>query len=104
MEMFLMVFALALIGVAVSAGMFAAATHGVDPIPEAPAPARRPATAAAAPRFFAEQATVDPAVPIEVLLLQLEQHIRLEQAAAEAFLTEPTRQSLHSQTVSPLVH
>jgi hypothetical protein len=101
MEMFLMVFAIALLGVAVSAGMFAAATRGVDPVPE---PVRRPAVAASAPRFFVDPPVVDAAVPIEVLLLQLEQHIRLEQAAAEAFLIAPTRQSLHSRTVSPLVH
>jgi hypothetical protein len=101
MEMFLMVFALALLGVAVSAGMFAAATRGADSVPGPTRP--RAAAAVAAPRFFVER-PVAPAVPIEVLLAQLEQHIRLEQAAAEAFLIAPTRQSLHSRTTSPLVH
>jgi hypothetical protein len=43
-------------------------------------------------------------VPIDVLLLQLERHVRLEQAAAESFLMAPTVENLHSRTSSPLVH
>ena len=43
-------------------------------------------------------------VPVEALLLQIEQHIRLEQAAAESFLHTPTGQSLHSRTTSRLVN
>lgn len=64
-------------------------------------------SAAAAPRFFA--APVDAsgpgigAVPIEVLLARLEQHVRLEQAAAESFHVAPTVESLHSRTPSPLL-
>ena len=38
--------------------------------------------------------------PVEVLLLQLEQHIRLEQAAAEGFVRTPTAESLHGATSS----
>jgi hypothetical protein len=45
-----------------------------------------------------------PRVPIEALLLQIERHIRLEQAAAESFLDYPTVESLHTRTMSPLVH
>lgn len=43
-------------------------------------------------------------VPVEVLLLELERHIRLEQAAAESFHRSPTPASLHCVTASPLVH
>jgi hypothetical protein len=39
-----------------------------------------------------------------VLLLQIDRHVRLEQAAAESFLDAPTTASLHSRTTSPLVH
>jgi hypothetical protein len=57
-------------------------------------------------RFFARPVAADPGaagVPTELLLLQLEQHIRLEQAAAESFHLAPTAESLHSRTSSPLV-
>jgi len=43
-------------------------------------------------------------VPIEVLLLQIENHVRLEQAAAESFVTFPTNAQLRSKTTSPLVN
>jgi hypothetical protein len=39
-----------------------------------------------------------------MLLSQIERHVRLEQAAAEAYLDLPTRDSLHSRTESPLLH
>jgi hypothetical protein len=109
MAMFLMILAFSLLGVALSALAFMAATRVEAPLPEirqaAPAPeVREPAVAtqsfwvagAAAPRL--------PAVPIEALLLQIEQHVRLETAAAESFLHAPTRESLHSRTSSTLVH
>lgn len=43
-------------------------------------------------------------IPIELLLLQIENHVRLEQAAAESFLEFPTRALLHSKTTSPFVN
>ncbi len=43
-------------------------------------------------------------MPVEALLLRIEQHIRLEQAAAESFLNRPTDESLHSRTTSRLVN
>src|SRR5512140_796746 len=107
MEMFLMVAVMSLLGVGVSAVLFAAATRSEGPKPrmdERPAeavPAREPS------RFFAPRTAADaplalagPAVPTEALLLQIERHIRLEQAAAESFLHAPTPQSLHSRTTS----
>ena len=39
---------------------------------------------------------------LEALLLQLERHVRLEQAAAESFLHNPTPESLHRRPASPL--
>jgi hypothetical protein len=105
MEMFLMVLALSLIGVAVCAVLFAAATRDVKELGAGvPAQVRPPSYAP--PQFFAEHAGQQAAsqVPIEVLLLQLERHIRVEQAAAEAFLHYPTAESLHMRTTSPLVH
>ena len=109
MEMFLMAMIMSLLAVAVSAVLFAAATR--DGRPEATSPVKR---AALEPqRFFASAAPPAPAqeagpeaepVPVEALLLRIEQHIRLEQAAAESFLHTPSGQSLHSRTTSRLVN
>lgn len=98
-----MVFGLSIVGVAVSAALFAAATHGVDaPRPEA---AVRPRQAVSARFFGADDAiVVRPVVPIEVLLLQIERHVSLEQAAGESFLHAPTPQSLHARSASPLMN
>ena len=62
-----------------------------------------------APRFFAASSrpadrVIRPPVPLEVLLLRIDQHVRLEQAAAESFHQYPTVESLHRRTASPLVH
>ena len=100
MEMFLMALALSLLGVAVSAGLFAAATRDQRPFEEEPVVAK---PLVAAPRFFADQAT-GPQIPIEALLLQIEHHVRMEQAAAESFTFAPTIETLHSRTASTLVH
>lgn len=105
MEMFLSVLALSLVGVIVSAVLFAAAM----PRPQEPAAAPEAARVIHAGRFFIDDRRHDlpPAispVPIEVLLLQLERHVRLEQAAAESFHWCPTPEALHMHTVSPLVH
>jgi hypothetical protein len=43
-------------------------------------------------------------VPIEALLLQIENHVRLEQAAAECFLQSPNASVLHSRTTSALLN
>ncbi len=110
MEMFLMALVLSLLGVVVSGVLFSAATRGEEREPFVTLRAPSPALAATAHRslgdggrFFGD-APAAPPVPVEALLLQIEQHVRLEQAAAEAFLNAPTRQSLHSRTMSPLVH
>ncbi len=104
MEMFLMGLCLSLLGVAVSAAAFAAATRDEPRHRESEAGQKLPLPAA---QFFLDDAgrpAAPPRVPIEVLLLQLEHHVRLEQAAAESFLDLPTRESLHTPSSSPLVH
>jgi hypothetical protein len=106
MEMFLMALCMSLLGVAVTAIAFGAATREEAPDVEA-MPEAKPVPALAPARFFVEETPVSasqPRVPIEALLLQLERHIRLEQAAAESFLDCPTAESLHSRTSSPLIH
>jgi len=59
-------------------------------------------------RFFVDAPAAPPRVavpvPIEVLLIQIDRHVRLEQAAAESFLLTPTPETLHTSTISPLVH
>ena len=100
MALLLMVLAVSLLGVAVSAVVFAAATRDTAP---ASAPAAHAAPPLGVQNFFAEGATsIGPAIPIE-LLRQIQRHVRLERAAAEAFHAAPTRDALHRRTRSPLV-
>jgi hypothetical protein len=101
MEMFLMAAALSLLGVGVSAVLFAAATRQHSP--DAAAVRVEPPVVVPA-RFFSAEAPALPRVPIEALLLEIERHVRLEQAAAESFLQAPTVESLNSRTMSRLVH
>ncbi len=105
MEMFLMVATVSLLGLIVCVGMFAASMRDDRAVADVRTDDVLPL---APPRFFIEDRTLPPApsarVPIEVLLLQIERHVRLEQAAAESFLDSPTIKSLHSRTTSPLVH
>ena len=105
MEMFLMGLCLSVFGFAIAAVAFGAATRE-----ESSKPAIQPALPAvkpAASRFFSERVvpTVPPLqVPIEVLLQQIENHVRLEQAAAESFVRFPTHDVLHSKTTSTFVN
>ncbi len=107
MEMLLMGACLSVFGLAVAALAFGAATRDAR---EAPGARPQPVAAKAAsrPRFFVEPSTlpagVQARVPIEALLLQIESHVRLEQAAAETFLESPTPALLHSRTISPLAN
>jgi hypothetical protein len=105
MEMFLLALCLSLFGVAVSAVMFGAATRGL-PADEPAAAAMDAAAEQAASAFFVRPPAQPPAdaVPLEALLLRIERHVRLEQAAAESFHAAPTAASLHVRTTSPLVH
>jgi hypothetical protein len=104
MMMFLMVLCMATFALALMAIAFGAATRDESRQTEIRA---ADAPSLGASRFFVSDTARPPVatrVPIEVLLLQLERHVRLEQAAAEAFLDYPTTEALHSRTTSPLVH
>ena len=116
MELFLMVGSISLFGLAIICMAFGAATEREAP-PARPAETV-PETVLVMPpaHFFADAATSQfPAyarvplppiqrVPLEALLLQIESHIRLEQAAAESFLEMPTAALLHGRTASPLIN
>jgi len=108
MDMFLMGLCVAVIGVVFVALAFGAAMRS-EPW-NTTLQAETPLVKAVAPaRFFSDRASVPtvlpPAqVPIEVLLLQIENHVRLEQAAAESFLAFPSQALLHRKTTSPFVN
>ncbi len=91
------------LGLAVTAMAFGAATRP-ERTRTAPQPQPQPAKARA--RFFVEPSVAmpRPRVPIEALLLEIENHVRLEQAAAESFVEYPTAALLHSKTSSSFVN
>jgi hypothetical protein len=107
MEMFLMVVCIAMFGLGVTCMAFSAAAGPLEPAAK-PEPKPEPVMAAVPARFFARGAeiplTLHAKVPIEVLLLQIENHVRLEQAAAESFIEFPTAAMLHGRTMSQLIH
>ncbi|HXK04792.1 MAG TPA: hypothetical protein VMS37_20490 [Verrucomicrobiae bacterium] len=100
MEMLLMGAVLSMFGLAVTCLAFGAATRKRE-YTEAEEPIK---AALPAPKFFVNPVAAQPRVPIEALLLQIENHVRLEQAAAECFLQSPNPALLHSRTISPLVN
>lgn len=114
MEMFLMIVCMSLFGLGVTAAAFGAATRperAAGPQPSlAPgiAPEDEPVMTFASARFLEadlpSRPPARPKVPVEVLLLQIDSHVRLEQAAAESFLEYPSAALLHSRTASPLFH
>lgn len=57
-------------------------------------------------RFFAGDVTAVPttAIPRDVLLMQIEHHVRIEKAVAEHYLELPTREALHSPSSSAFVN
>jgi hypothetical protein len=103
MLMFLTILSMSLLALLACVAAFGLATR----TEEQPQVRPEPRLAVEPPRFFAApvarpvEATQ---VPIEVLLSQIERHVRMEQAAAEAFLEVPTPDSLHSSTASPLLN
>lgn len=103
MVMFASLLIMSLLAVAVCAAAFSAATRGESRREPGP----QPRLGLEPPRFFAgspAKGPEAPAIPVEVLLSQIERHVRLEQAAAEAYLDLPTRDSLHSPTASPFLN
>jgi len=106
--MLLMGLCLSLFGLAVVAVAFRAATRS-ESSDSAVQPELPLVKAVATARLVPERALVPPAVPlrqvpIELLLLQIENHIRMEQAAAESFIEFPTHALLNSKTTSPFVN
>ena len=112
MEMLLMGLCMSVFGLGIAALAFGAATRSESS--DSTVQPQLPLVKAVAPaHFFSDRVAVPPAippaaptwpVPIEVLLLQIENHVRLEQAAAESFLAYPTLALLHSKTTSPFVN
>lgn len=111
MEMLLMGLCMSVFGIGIAALAFGAATRSRSS--DATVQPQLPLVKAATPaRFFSDRAVTSPTVPavpmsqvpIEVLLLQIENHIRMEQAAAEVFIAFPTEDRLHRKTTSPFVN
>jgi len=101
MEMFLMVLTLSLVGVLVSGILFRASTRERGER----AAAFSSLALADEERFF----MIRPPAPAnasraraDALVLEIERHVRLERAAAEAFLQFPTAEALHMRTLAPL--
>jgi hypothetical protein len=108
MNMLLMGLLVCVFAMAVVAVAFRAATRPEGTLSSGQAEAKVEREAKPAP-LFAPRVAVPavPAaqqVPIELLLLQIENHVRLEQAAAESFIEFPTQALLHSKTASPFVN
>lgn len=107
MEMFLMGLCMSAFGIAVTAVAFVAAAR-----PKYSTPAIQPelpvVKVAPPARFFTDRVSPSipslPQVPIELLLQQIESHVRLEQAAAESFVAFPTQTLLYRKTTSPFVN
>lgn len=100
MLMFLSILCASLIAIAVFAAIQSAVDQGREPQVEMKV-AEQPA------KFFGgDIAPVEDAVqlPVEMLLSQIERHVRLEQAAAERFLAGPSRESLRAGTNPPAVN
>lgn len=116
MEMLLMGLCMAVFGLGIAAVAFGAATRSESS--DSPVQAQPSLVKPVVPaRFFSDRPAATPTmppvispvippqqVPIEVLLLQIENHVRMEQAAAEVFLAFPSQARLHSKTTSPFVN
>jgi hypothetical protein len=108
MDMLLMGVCVCLFAMAVVAVAFRAVTRS-EPSISTGQPSLESTKAVEPDRLFTDGALKQPVlppqqIPIELLLLQIENHVRLEQAAAESFLEFPTRALLHSKTTSPFVN
>jgi len=83
-------------------------SFGIEQVPAEQAPAAM--DPAVLSRFLDAGSRIDDSVaagrrvPVELLLSQLEQHIRLEEAAAETFLSAPSVRNLHARTTSTLAN
>ena len=109
MEMFLMALCVSVFGMGVAALAFGAATRS-ESTNSAVQPEVPVAQVVAPAHFFSDHVAVPNVVlphrqvPIEVLLMQIENHVRLEQAAAESFIEFPAQARLHTKTTSAFVN
>ena len=104
MDAILISFAICVLGVMVTVLLFAIAMR---PEKEKEEAAPEPKAPYASESFFLEEATgvpAEPQAPTNALILDLEQHVRGEQKAAEVFVRGPNPDSLHAPTDSPLWH
>jgi len=104
MIMFLMALCMAVFGLAMTALAFGAATRSTGADVETRVEQSLPVVPS---HFFVADAPHQApmsGVPLEVLLGQIERHVRLEYAAAESFIDLPSAESLHTRTMSPLMH
>ena len=104
MQAILMGLSICLLGVMVTVLLFSVAMRPSEEDQEGDGPAKLPATPE---QFFSDEVMETVATsgtPMEVALLQLEQHVRMEQAAARLFLKGPSAESLQAPSESPLWH
>jgi len=102
MEMFLMILCMSFFTLAIMAAALGAAA----PPPAVDEP-KKELPAVPASNFFSDSPAPSAPynhVPIEALLAQIENHIRLEHAAAETFLSAPSPALLHNKTISKFVN
>lgn len=108
MEMLLMGLCVSMLGLAVAAIAFRAATRS-KPSDSDVQPEARPVKEVAPARLIPDRVAVPSYVPLrhipnEALLWQIENHVRLEQVAAESFMEFPTHALLYSKTTSTFVN
>jgi hypothetical protein len=110
MAMVIVLFSASLVLTVVTAILLSAAMRTAD----SSAPLRENPHPTGTPRFFAKDISV-PAQParasrvpvetaVELLVLEIERHVRGEREAAQLFHLSPTPQTLHVAAVSPLMH
>lgn len=106
MDMLLMGAAISFFGIVVSSLAFGAAARTEQPETQA-FPEVEPATVRKSSNFFIagppEPAHPFAQVPIEALLLQIEHHVRMEQAAAESYVQLPSAALLHAPSITHVV-
>ena len=97
-------FSICLGGVMVTVLLFSIAMRPSEEDEDSEGPAKQTVTPE---RFFSDE-VIEPVSrsdqPMEVTLLQLEEHVLREQAAARLFLKVPSADSLHAPSESPLWH
>lgn len=110
MEMLLMGLCMSIFAAAVAAVALKAAAAGSEPQEQSAHPVQPavPVLKTTPERFFSDRVLPNiPAhtqVPLEVLIQQIENHVRMEQAVAESFVQFPTDALLRTKTPSPLVN